>query len=128
MPPPIRVPDVDTFKEEAELDPARIDSGVYILWRQQEIVYIGQSVDIFRRLIQHRAEGKKAFDRATWSAICQGDDRLRVEGILILRHLPRHNRAVALRIAAGRVYEADYGRLFPQRKASKNPKRAGLHK
>lgn len=40
-----------------------VEEGVYFLYDKDELVYIGQSDNLYRRIGQHIAERKKKFDR-----------------------------------------------------------------
>jgi hypothetical protein len=72
-----------------------IIAGVYFLFDGKDIVYVGQSADIFRRIYEHssgRAKGeKKKFD--TWESIEISDEaeRFRAEHLLILALRPKYN-------------------------------------
>lgn len=42
-------------------------NGVYFLWKQAELLYVGQSVNIWDRMYQHGRTPKLAsYDKATW--------------------------------------------------------------
>ena len=99
------------FKPESELaiEPT---PGLYILFRESTIVYIGQSGDIRERLRTHRKEGKKIFDRVTHCFCDDLSERLRLEGILILLHTPKYNRALLLGLSNGRTHEIRFGRKY----------------
>jgi excinuclease UvrABC nuclease subunit len=71
-------------------------SGVYRLWDCGEMVYVGQSKDIRRRIVAHRRD--KVFNRAEYMTPTQ--NYRRVEAHFILSHfltngyLPRYNMGV----------------------------------
>lgn len=65
--------------------------GIYFLVEDTEIVYIGQSVDVFTRVLTHRREGHKSFDKCCWVPVPR-DELDAVESALIALFKPRHNR------------------------------------
>ena len=67
-----------------------VTTGVYFLYDADEIVYIGESDNVFRRIGQHIAEGKKIFDHFE---IYPTPDRKRLEGFLIRALQPKYNRS-----------------------------------
>jgi len=82
-------------------------------------LYIGESNHIPRRLGEHRADhkkkGKKPYaaedaDVTVDVCFCPCDDlRLRAETLQILRHNPRHNKAIKIGISKqGRVYPLNW--------------------
>lgn len=97
--------------------------GVYLLWRAGELVYIGHSGDIARRLAQHRKEATKVFDRATFFDVPDHSLRLRTESVLILAALPAYNRHVSVGIAgpAGARHCYDYQLRFTGAPRAKAP-------
>ena len=72
-----------------------IIAGVYFLFDGKEIVYVGQSADIFRRIYEHssgRAKGeKKKFDTWEYIEIPDEAERFRAEHLLILALRPKYN-------------------------------------
>ena len=72
-----------------------IIAGVYFLFDGKEIVYVGQSADIFRRIYEHssgRAKGeKKKFDTWEYIEISDEAERFRAEHLLILALRPKYN-------------------------------------
>lgn len=66
------------------------ESGVYFLWRKQEIVYVGQAKDLRRRIGQHLAEGLKAFDGLSF-VLCEIGGLDRLERHYIQLHAPLYN-------------------------------------
>lgn len=62
--------------------------GVYFLFECDEIVYIGQSVRVYRRVSDHRFP----HDRVAWFPVAE-DDLLAYEGALIRHFKPKHNSA-----------------------------------
>lgn len=72
--------------------------GVYFLLNMDEIVYVGKSVDVARRLEEHwkmEENPKTAKDWNRYFVIrCEPEDLSRLEAYYILRFRPRYNIAV----------------------------------
>jgi len=81
-------------------------AAVYILWAGEECLYVGQSGHLRARLTQHRRE--KAFDRVECYLVDDLDERLRLEGIMILALRPLLNKGVHLGIRPNRCWELAY--------------------
>lgn len=69
--------------------------GIYVLFDGEEIVYIGQSSDIYRRIYEHqsgRAKGEKK-DFTSWDYFEIEDDeqRIKAESLLIRILNPKYN-------------------------------------
>ncbi len=119
-----QLPNLDEFKSESLLEASEATPGIYVLQDVAgDVVYVGQSGDVRRRLAQHRAEGKKAFRHASFYPIDDLAARLRIEGALTLLLHPEYNDAVLLGlrnpISGGRrVWEWDRQRVYrrPSRK------------
>lgn len=62
--------------------------GVYFLFDDEELVYIGRSQDIAKRLDQH--QHSKKFDHYSFIE-CDGDERDELEADLIRLHKPKYN-------------------------------------
>jgi hypothetical protein len=92
----------------SQLPTSRV-SGIYFLWRKEQIVYVGQSRNITQRIADHIQEGKKRFDGMSYIAV--EVIRLdRVERYFIETLLPQYNRcgiASAMRKLRGCGFEAD---------------------
>ena len=84
-----------------------VREGVYFLYDKDELVYIGQSDNLYRRIGQHIAEGKKKFDRFE---LYPTGDRIRLEGFLISMFEPKYNIARGADCVFGRTIGAD---IFP---------------
>lgn len=67
-----------------------VREGVYFLYDGDDIVYVGESDNLFRRIGQHIAEGTKRFDRFE---IYPTRERKRMEGFLIRALKPKYNVA-----------------------------------
>ena len=65
-----------------------IEEGVYFLYDKDELVYIGTSDNLYRRIGQHIAEKTKTFDRFE---LYPTTDRIRLEGFLIKMFQPKYN-------------------------------------
>jgi hypothetical protein len=70
--------------------PSRI-AGVYFLFSEGELVYVGQSRDVVKRCIYHRDSGVK-FDGVRYTAIADDTQRLDSESKLIKELQPRYNK------------------------------------
>jgi excinuclease UvrABC nuclease subunit len=96
-----------------------IVSGVYCIYDEEDtLLYVGQSCDVRSRISRHRR--KKwggAIARIEVVRIGRESDRLIAEAVYILRHFPRHNKAVKLGLshAHGTVRELQF---LPHRKRS----------
>src|SRR5678815_2744512 len=103
------LPQPQAFRPEAELLDGQVHVGVYFLCDLDgTVLYVGQAVDIARRLDEHRGvrdirnrfdvpeQAPKAFHRALWTPVASHSERLRIEGIFILAFAPRYNRALDL--------------------------------
>lgn len=66
---------------------------IYFLIRDEAIVYVGQTVDLTRRINEHKREGKKDFDSFS-SASVKGRDLDKVESLCILYYRPIYNERV----------------------------------
>lgn len=67
-----------------------IKSGVYFLFDKGELVYIGQSNNVFYRIGQHIGENTKIFDSFEYY---ETNDHLSLEGFLIELFNPKYNIA-----------------------------------
>ena len=67
--------------------------GVYFLIREQQVIYVGQSVDVFARVVYHARERTKIFDRYTVVG-CQADELDKLEAHYIGRFNPPLNAVV----------------------------------
>lgn len=65
-------------------------SGVYFLYRDSVVVYVGQAVDVRRRLGDHIGEGVKVFDAVSMIE-CPPHRLLTVERHYIKQLLPEYN-------------------------------------
>lgn len=70
-------------------------SGIYFLFDGDNIVYVGQSADIYRRIYEHssgRAKGdKKTFDSFEFFEVDDEQERKRMEALLIRLMRPKYN-------------------------------------
>ena len=67
--------------------------GIYILLSLDEIVYVGQSVNVGRRLEEHWNELKKDFNRY-FVIRCERENLNKLEAYYILRFRPKYNIAI----------------------------------
>lgn len=109
------LPSRDDFRSENLLGSVPT-AGLYILLREDVIVYVGHSSHLQSRLRTHRREATKDFDQAIWYHVAEESSRLRLEGILILGLLPAYNRGLNLGMSRGRVWEVKWPSSSPRRR------------
>lgn len=84
--------DVSELRSEGEIisksEPLRSNSGIYFLIKNSEIVYVGQSVDVYSRMACHRRE--KEFDRFHIIP-CEKEHLLEIEAKYIAKFNPKLN-------------------------------------
>jgi hypothetical protein len=66
--------------------PARSLSGVYFLIHKDEVVYVGQSVDVLSRISRHRREGRE-FDSYSYM-VCEPERMNELEALYITALMP----------------------------------------
>lgn len=66
---------------------------IYFLIKDDTIVYVGQTVDLTRRVNEHKCEGKKDFDSFS-SVSVKKRDLDKVESLCILYYRPIYNERV----------------------------------
>lgn len=108
------------FPEPSEFVPAAEgghNAGVYLLFSGDLIVYVGQTGDLSKRLGEHRREGTKTFDDAQVYLLDDLESRLRIEGVLMLKYLPRYNHALLMGLdgLAGKVWERDHRNIWAKK-------------
>lgn len=64
-------------------------AGIYFLYQDDELVYIGQSVNVFGRIAQHI--GKKQFNQFSWLS-CERADLNELEHRAITKFQPKLNK------------------------------------
>ena len=75
-------------KENIKINVVR---GIYFLFRNEKIVYVGQSEDIFKRVHNHL--NSKIFD--SWNFIeFQSEDLNEIEANYILLYKPEYNKSI----------------------------------
>lgn len=67
--------------------------GVYVLYQEDIPVYVGQAIDVTRRVYFHLADGSKEFDSFAYVRVESGDLNA-VEASLIVALNPRHNQSM----------------------------------
>lgn len=65
-------------------------SGIYFLYEDEKLVYIGQSIHIHKRVLDHYSEGKKFFNRVFFIRVEQ-NSLLKIESELIKEFRPKYN-------------------------------------
>jgi len=78
-------------------EPPAFGSGVYFLWRGNELLYVGQALNVRDRVTSHirarrgfRIAKKIPFDRCTF-ILCRQAQLIALEAKYILRHRPEFN-------------------------------------
>lgn len=76
-----------------EVDPGLINapSGIYFLYEKEELVYIGQSVNVIQRGFTHTSENKKVFSKQYFIKIPK-NCLLETENVLINYFKPKYNK------------------------------------
>lgn len=88
---PHRVPEsIRSIDGLLELDLGQRYCGIYFLCKGNDVVYVGQSVNVIARIGTHQQDVSKSFDRAFFFC-CKPEDLDRVERALIDELLPLHN-------------------------------------
>lgn len=80
-----------------------VKEGVYFLYDGEELVYIGQSDNIYRRIGQHISEGVKRFDSFCFYEV--GEERIILESYLINKFQPKYNQTYGNTIAPWCMYD-----------------------
>lgn len=80
-----------------------VKEGVYFLYDGEELVYIGQSDNIYRRIGQHISEGVKRFDSFCFYEV--GEERIILESYLINKFQPKYNQTYGSTIAPWCMYD-----------------------
>lgn len=78
----------------AEPFPSRRD-GVYFLIKKDKIVYVGESIDVDKRIIQHIQEKKKSFDRFAFIE-CGNEYICELEAEYIAKLSPVYNKKLTV--------------------------------
>lgn len=126
-----QLPALEEFKDESLLEASSAVPGIYVLLDVTgEVVYVGQSGDVRRRLVQHRTEAKKIFRRASFYQLEDSASRLRIEGALTLLLHPQYNDAVLLGLknpvgGGRRVWEFDRQRVYRRSSRKRGAGKAG---
>lgn len=66
-------------------------SGIYFMYMDEELVYIGQSINISSRIINHYRENTKVFNKVFFIKV-DADSLLSVERDLIKKFNPKYNK------------------------------------
>lgn len=75
----------------------RLVTGLYMLWAGEVLMYIGQSIHVGERIMEHKRAGRIKFDRVTTWPCGRYVERVKVEAILCLLLSPKKNQALRLR-------------------------------
>lgn len=76
------------------LQKVKRDSGIYALFSKDELVYIGQSSNLYLRVLEHIVEGKKDFDGIKCAYNNKLLDIQVMETILISKLKPKLNKLI----------------------------------
>lgn len=87
-----------------------LGSGIYFLCDLEEITYVGQSVEVVRRVAQHA--GEKSF-RSVYCTPVPERGLLPAEAAAILALRPRDNHDQAGRLVVGNSYKTTLRRITP---------------
>lgn len=68
--------------------------GVYFLFCNEQVVYIGQSKNIMSRITTHKLEKVKEFDSFSYKIIWDEEVRKSEESFLIMKHSPLYNKTI----------------------------------
>jgi hypothetical protein len=77
-------------KDIFQVTPADV-RGVYFLFLNEEIVYIGQSTNVYTRIQAHVNQGEKVFNKVFVQIVPEEINLLAVEKHWILKYRPRYN-------------------------------------
>lgn len=80
-----------------EFSPPQDRHHVYFLTRKGHIVYVGETLNLFARLVSHRRHGKQ-FDRVLAMEV-PTDKAKEIERVWIKALNPRYNRCPALAVS-----------------------------
>lgn len=83
--------------------------GVYVLYRNDTVIYVGQSSDIVARVPMHY---RKQYDRVEYYP-CDVTDMDNMERRLIRKHQPEYNRAHKTLLPDVKITLADLGIVLP---------------
>lgn len=75
----------------SKVDRSFAKGGVYFLLHRDEVVYVGQSGSILRRVGEHLSDRQKRFDSVAFIS-CEPLNRLWLEDLYIKHFQPRYNR------------------------------------
>lgn len=87
--------DIQNILEQLSVNRTTVERirGVYVLYKSDTPVYVGQAIDVIRRVYFHVAAGSKDFDSFAFIRIESGDLN-DVEAALIVALNPRHNQTM----------------------------------
>jgi hypothetical protein len=91
-------------------------SGVYFLYREGVVVYVGQAVNVRRRIADHIGEGVKDFDAVSFIPFAP-DKLLAAEARYIRRLRPVYNKALNAAASAG---WREFGSFSPSQPLTKS--------
>lgn len=98
-PPTLAILSLDQLRALPQLDLRAQYPGVYFLWAEQTLIYIGQSYNIGRRVWGHAVRKRFRYDYATGVSV-EHPWQLSLERLYIdtyVKHSRKHGSGVALR-------------------------------
>ena len=78
--------------KELRLDSFEMNSGIYFLYNNDELVYIGQAFNISKRIMEHLLESRKSFNKVRYNLVPR-ESLNDVETTLIKALKPKYNLA-----------------------------------
>lgn len=68
--------------------------GIYLLYKDDKVVYVGQSTNVNTRIKTHLSQGLKDFEKYIWFE-CEKDDLVKVEKEYINKFKPFYNGGIS---------------------------------
>ncbi len=84
--------------------PIKKTNGTYILFNEDEAVYVGSSSFCEKRISDHIAENKKEFTHfEITERVEKSSDLLKIETDLIAKYVPKYNMSIPIRDSMGTI-------------------------
>lgn len=77
-----------------DLQRLRNEKGVYFLYNNKKLVYIGYSDNIYLRILEHKLEAKKEFEELLWTKYEDREVAILSEAYLIHKLKPKYNKLI----------------------------------
>lgn len=84
---------LEELQKESQPVNFNLTSGIYFLFQDDELVYVGQAACRDIRLLTHISEGLKKFNRFAWIP-CEPENLEYLEAQYILKFLPKYNKTL----------------------------------